>query len=243
MTLDCSYEYWKFVAVGSIYHCEIQTDPKIISPETAVIDGAQGPHHGPKTNDDVAGFSINNKNIKIYFFPQGLEKFYKNLKLIFIQHNRIKEVHQSDLKPLKKLQHLSLTDGYIQVIEEGLFDFNPELIYISLVKNRIIKIHPNVFDNLTKLTWLYLRENRCISINATSSSEIEKMISDIKMNCTMEQDSNLIIEFEDDSAEIDDLDAKNDAGTRKIPKSFIMILTIIKIVHYLAVEMKLYPIN
>ncbi|XP_070494952.1 chondroadherin-like [Chironomus tepperi] len=222
-TLDCSYEYWTFDVIGSVYHCEIQSNPNITSPESAIIDGASGPHHGPKTDDDVAGFYVKNNQIKLNFFPLGLEKVFKNIKLIYIHHNGIKELHQSDLKELIKLEYLSLTDGHIQVIEEGLFDYNQELLYISFEDNRISQIYPNVFDNLTKLTSLKLDGNRCKVSNAGNSTEVREVVAEIKICCLIKEDSTATDLESDDDLIRDGITGMTDWGLKLVPKIYIVI--------------------
>ncbi|KAL7013008.1 hypothetical protein ACKWTF_015147 [Chironomus riparius] len=229
-SLDCSYEYWTFAVIGSIYHCEVQKDPNITTPESAVIDAASGPHHGPKVNNDVAGFYVNNKNMKINFFPLGLEKIYKNLRMIFIHHHGIKELHQSDLKDLTKLKYLSLTDGLIQVIKEGLFDFNLDLLYISFEDNRISQIHPEVFNSLTKLTYLGLNGNRCQFSNANNTTEVVKLIRKIKISCPINDSlttaDESTFEIEDDLTDTKDVKSNAEAseGCMAAPRIDIIVI-------------------
>ena len=111
--------------VGNIYYCFVDNNPNILTQESAQIREIRGSHGSSKTNDDVLGFYAVSKTIQ--YFPQGLEKFFKNLKVIFIGSCQLKEIHQADLKPFANLVIFYLNGNPIEVIEEGFFDFNPNL--------------------------------------------------------------------------------------------------------------------
>jgi len=73
----------------------------------------------------VLGFIAKYQTIQ--FFPKGLDKYFKNIKLIIIKSCQLKEIHQSDLKVFGDLVAFGLYDNEIEVIEAGLFDFNLNL--------------------------------------------------------------------------------------------------------------------
>jgi len=94
------------------------------------------------------------------------------------------EIHQSDLMHLTRLEYLDLESNEVEVIEDGLFDYNPSMRFISISYNKIIEVHPEVFDHLTKLMYLYLERNKCISMNARNSpSGVKDVIKQIKLKC------------------------------------------------------------
>lgn len=94
------------------------------------------------------------------------------------------EIHQSDLMYLTRLEYLDLEGNEVEVIEDGLFDYNPSMRFISISYNKIIEVHPEVFDHLTKLMYLYLERNKCINMNARdSSSGVKDVIKQIKLKC------------------------------------------------------------
>lgn len=165
-----------------MYYCNAINQLNIDSPDRSNIDSITGKHLPNMTIDDVIGFEADNLTIR--YFPQGLEKIFKNLQMIDINNGRLKEVHQSDLKPFPKLKCLELFDNDIEILEEGLFDFNPELEMIWLTDNKILHVDVNVFDKLVKLTHLSLDQNHCISEytdnNATAVAEI---VRETKIRC------------------------------------------------------------
>lgn len=120
----------------------------------------------------------------VHYFPQGLEKIFKNLRAIWIEYSHLKHIHQSDLRELKNIVFLNLQSNDIEVLEQGLFDFNTKLKYINLHNNKISKIHPNVFDNLSQLITLFLTSNNCINKFASGSTDhIQEFVKEIKKEC------------------------------------------------------------
>lgn len=140
-------------------------------------------HYPGKSNSNVNGIDSYQKTIQ--YFPSGMDKIFGNLKLISIWHGRIKEIHQSDLRPFSKLVYLSLHQNNIEVIDDGLFDFNPNLEVITLSNNRISHIDQFVFDNLVKLAYLGFDANPCINMEARASQAMVRDIIRIaKIKCT-----------------------------------------------------------
>ncbi|KAL7011503.1 hypothetical protein ACKWTF_014291 [Chironomus riparius] len=135
------------------------------------------------TNDDVTGLDVRTKTM--HFFPKGLYKFFKNLKLIHIIFCELKEIHQSDLMPFTNLMFLYISSNDVEVIEEGLFDFNPNLELIYFYESNVIHIDPNVFDNLNKLIRFYFAPIPCISRNIENSREnVLEAIKVVKTKCS-----------------------------------------------------------
>lgn len=168
--------------IKKFYYCNAQDHLNIDSPDRADIESATGKHLSNKIFDDVEGFEAD--NLTTHYFPRGLEKIFKNLKMIDINNGRLKEIHQDDLKPFPKLVCLELYENDIESLEKGLFDYNPKLEMIWLSSNKIVHIDANLFDNLVKLTYLSLDANRCISEFAENNTEkVKEIIRYSKENC------------------------------------------------------------
>ena len=166
-----------------IYRCEVENNLDITSPDSAAITSVTGYHSNWRSNDDVVGFDSRHKSMA--YFPQRLDKFFGNLKLIAIYHGRIKEIHQSDLKPFSKLVNLYLDNNDIETIEAGLFDFNPNLEGVSFLGNNLTEINTTVFDHLSKLQNIWLSQNLCISLDATDSlAGAKNVIKQAKSLCS-----------------------------------------------------------
>lgn len=135
-----------------------------------------------KSNEDINAIHISEKNIEN--FPRGLENVFKNLKLIQISYNKLKEVCQFDLKPFPQLIHLELNSNKIQSLEDGIFDFNPDLEVVWFSGNEISHVGENVFKNLNKLSWIGFGNNKCIDMESRGDlTKVGKVIEALKIKC------------------------------------------------------------
>jgi len=173
-----------FFHVGLSYECEVNNNPNITTEESAKISGVSGTHKGSRSNDDdVQSFHASWKTIQ--FFPKGLDKFFINLKFISIHRSQLKEIHQSDLKGFPNLTYFYLSGNEIEVIEEGLFDFNPHLEAVGFDESKIIHIDPNVFDHLNKLRYFWFDDVPCLHQKINYSREkVQEAIKVIRCNCS-----------------------------------------------------------
>ena len=147
--------------MGSVYTCQVKNNLNIKSRDTAVVETASGEHMNQKSNNAVVAFDADNKGIE--YIPQGLEKIFRNLKVIYIRNGSLKEIQQSDFKHYSNLIYLELYQNDIAIIEDGVFDFIPNIRVIWLPHNKISHVGENVFSKLSKLTYLGLAENPCIN--------------------------------------------------------------------------------
>jgi Leucine-rich repeat (LRR) protein len=151
-------------------------------PQTSHISSSSGVHWGGKCNDDVLG--IDGKDKIIQYFPKGLNLIFRNLKAIDIENGRIKELNQNDLMPYTNLEYLDLGNNDIEVLMDGVFDYNPKLKVISLSRNKLYKIGTNVFTGLYNLDYLVLEGNRCIDENAKFDfNGVQNIIKNAKLSC------------------------------------------------------------
>jgi len=189
-SIQCNYNTRDWHVVKNSYHCSIDNDPGITTRESAQITSVSDNHKSAKTNADVDAFHVDSKTF--YYFPRGLETFFKNILVIDISTSKMKEIHQEDLKPFNKLIQIFLYKNEIEVLEEGLFDFNPDLEFIDFNRNKMVHIEPNIFDHLSKLTYLYFGNNNCIDKHAENSrSETKNVIQALKSQCKNSEFSSL----------------------------------------------------
>ncbi|CAG9810122.1 unnamed protein product [Chironomus riparius] len=178
-----------FAVVGMAYLCTFY-NANISSEESAKINNVTGRHENLKTHDDVLGFYSTGNQV-INYFPQGLDKFFINIKTIALYSSNLKEIHQADLKPFPKLIYLNLYANDLEILEEGLLDFNPDLKVVGFQQNKLFHIDSNVFDGLKKLSYLWLVHVPCISKNAMTSIEVQASIATIKDKCTSSEFTSL----------------------------------------------------
>lgn len=181
--IRCHYQDYDFFILKSAYICSIQNKLNIESKSLAVIDSSYGEHRTKMSNDDViAVYCPPNKNIQ--YFPKNLQNVFKNLKVISIGNNNVKEVHKEDLRPFPNLVELFLHENKIEILEEGLFEHNLELQNIYLRSNTIFHIAENIFDDLVKLNFLVLQLNPCIDMRADNNrTGVLGIIKSVKNQC------------------------------------------------------------
>jgi len=167
---------------GSLYGCTVKNSLIIDSPSKAQINSVTGTHTGGKSDNDVAIFLISSGPIQ--YFPRGMDKFFKNLIGIGIYSTTIKEIHQDDLKPYTKLQYLDLLTNNIEVLNDGLFDYNPEMVGIRMDSLKISQIGMNVFGHLQKLLTLHFCGNVCTGRAADNSrTGVLGVLESVKATC------------------------------------------------------------
>ncbi|XP_070508532.1 uncharacterized protein [Chironomus tepperi] len=196
LNIECEYGFLDSVhAYGDKYRCLVKNDIDIELPEEVDIESISGSHMRHKTDDNDIHFHINDKLIK--YFPRGMGKFYKNLKGIVIWHTKLKEIHQMDLMAYPKLNNLFLSSNDIEIIEDGLFDYNLDIEVIIFENTKIFHIGLTVFGNLRKLVTLFLNGNKCTNSYSVNNRALSlKVIRDIRRTCTSSDFVNLMRKLE-----------------------------------------------
>ncbi|XP_070508739.1 putative leucine-rich repeat-containing protein DDB_G0290503 [Chironomus tepperi] len=182
-TIECEYKTGDWFILQNVCYCAVIKNPNITTQEAAMVTSITGSHQSGNSNADVVGFVVQFETLN--YFPRGLETYFKNLKGVEIYKCNLKEIHQEDLKPFSNLVELRLQKNSIEILEEGLFDFNPDLEFIAFYGNKIVHIEPNIFDHLSKLSSLWLSLNSCINKYAeNSTSGVKDVIKLAQVQCT-----------------------------------------------------------
>ncbi|KAG5668989.1 hypothetical protein PVAND_016892 [Polypedilum vanderplanki] len=175
VTIDCNYhkdgDWW---AVTLKYYCEVTNDLNINSKDMTDIDGVNGELPSGITLDDIQG--VNMENLTTFYFPKGLEKIFKNLLMIDINYGRLKEIHQNDFSPFPQLKSLELFENDIEVLEDDLFKFNPNLEMIWLSSNKIFHVSPTAFAAIKNLRYISFDSNPCASQYVQNNATAAKII-------------------------------------------------------------------
>lgn len=186
VAIFCSYDaknFWNLNGSDNFYRCSVTNNPNIISRELAQIDSINGTHMSGKSNDDEIFFEAALK--AIHYIPSNLDKIFTNLRGIALWSCGLKEICQSDMKPYTNLTHLRVLNSDIGVLEEGLFDSNPNLEYVDFEGCKMFHIHSKIFDDLKNLTTLFLNRNKCIDRGISKNvAGVREIIRDVKANCT-----------------------------------------------------------
>ena len=201
LEINCNFNSLiHFPITKPAYQCEVTNRFYTDQQTSATIESVTGKHIDGKTNDDVNVFEASMTNLQN--FPQGIEKFFKNVKFIRLANNEIKQIGQLDLKPFPGLKSLQIQTNKIEIIEDELFKFNPDLETIWMSSNKIFHIGENAFKNLKNLTQLGLLYNRGINMAARNRTEIEKINEYLETECKESYVNNLdklLMKLEHDS--------------------------------------------
>ncbi|XP_071839237.1 uncharacterized protein [Apostichopus japonicus] len=89
-----------------------------------------------------------------------------HLVRLFLDNNRLIEVHSLTLHGLRKLQTLTFSDNLIRYLPDNLFNDLTDLRHLHLRGNKLTYLDVNIFKGLSKLKSIYLDRNRLGSIPA-----------------------------------------------------------------------------
>jgi hypothetical protein len=87
------------------------------------------------------------------------------LERVFMNYNRITDIHPSTFRNTWKLKHVQLSGININSIHPETFNHNWELEILFLNRNSISYIHPSTIRNNSELYQLEIAENKIFSIN------------------------------------------------------------------------------
>lgn len=212
--IKCNYNIKYYSVVGKIYNCLIEENHKILTPKSAQIDEVTGTHLNLKNNNLVHAIKVKNNSV-FHYFPQGLDKIFPNLYYIRLSFVKLKEIHQTDIKPFSKMIKLDLSSNLINYIEDDLFEFNRKLKFVSLAYNQIYYLHSDVFRNLKSLEYLRLTEIGCMDKSVDNNpNDVFGLINNIDNKCLTFQYKLLNEKFE--VLEIATLILNSDAYNAKI---------------------------
>ncbi|XP_070501453.1 uncharacterized protein [Chironomus tepperi] len=209
IALSCNYnKAWTYQVLGAIYRCQVKGKLNITSYDDAKMDSATGTHETyqkqvyeygydysygsyrnhyvtktlTRTNAEVYGIDI--RGMTVEYFPRDIATVFASTQLLIIQDSHLKAVNQTDLKPLTSLYVLDLEGNEIEILEQGLFDFNSYLSWVSLAHNKILHVDLNVFDKSGSLTTLNFASNKCVSpVIAHDSGAVKQALIEIKDAC------------------------------------------------------------
>lgn len=164
------------------YSCVLSSSANITTLQDVLISSITGNHFNDRTNRDVYVFTAFNQ--KVFYFPQGLDKFFQNIMTIEIVKCGLKEIHGSDIKVFSNLSRLDLNGNRLEFLEGDLFNFNPQIKSIYLNGNRISQVDPKFFDSFgTRAVILNLLNNECLDVYMMTPAQIQYISKRISKFC------------------------------------------------------------
>ena len=177
--LECIFEIRDFATVGRQYTCVVQNDLNIIEPNVT-ISFASGTHASNETSNSVTALWIENKNTE--YLASNIGEIFPNLIALRVKDGRLKELHKDDLMSMPKLKYLNLDNNDVAVLDDDVFEYNPQLELLWLSLNKIIKIGENLADGFKKLVSLDLTKNVCVSKRFSKLQSVHVIPSDKHLN-------------------------------------------------------------
>jgi len=179
LLFDCAYSIESFTAVSSVYTCKAKVIGFGIHDN--ILHGITGNHKADgydKTH--VQALKIVDQNIPS--LPKEIERFFPNLKVLYVYNSQLKTISKEDLKPFPGLRHLVIWNNKLEALDGDLFAKNPNLEYIDLDGNKIKNVGSGLLNSLSSLKYVYFDSNTCIS-RRSSGSDIESFKQDLVVKC------------------------------------------------------------
>lgn len=159
---------------GTILDCKFSTDAdygykchsstKLSSPYDCdrIITGVTGTHEAGKDHKDVTYFVA---AYSIEYMPKNLTSFFPNIDTIYIGVN---DLTKDDLKQFgPKLKNFWTAGSKMQVIDENLFQYTPNIVWAYFDKDKIRHVDRGAFAKIRNLRKLTFGGHPCYSTSAT----------------------------------------------------------------------------
>lgn len=167
MYFDCDYKYIRWIdraGARQIKSLAYGCHAKVLTydSENSVL--------GMVVSDHIKGFK--NKDLKMISFlkqdnlkgkvPRGIVEIFPNIEGLLIQICKIQELTNNDLKQFgKKLLHLSMAGNDLKYLDQNLFDFTPNIIYLNFRDNKIKHLGTDILKPLESLITFQFIGNSC----------------------------------------------------------------------------------
>jgi len=175
VNLPCDYKFEDFPYTKNVSSCIVTSNPQFDNEniQVNIVNRYFGSLNGEIFPFNIRGFVIKAK--EVYSFPSKIGSTFPNLRVLVINHSKLKAISSAALKSLRQLSHLDLRSNEIIMLESYLFQNNEQLKYIWLSNNKIQYIYPDAFNGLQNLKLVDLTRNVCYSFNSTSIQDLQKI--------------------------------------------------------------------
>ncbi|KAI4898477.1 hypothetical protein NFI96_030212, partial [Prochilodus magdalenae] len=107
---------------------------------------------------------------KLSYIPSRNFSHLPKLRILALNNNQVKQIHQDAFVDLVHLQTLNLSSNYISDLSPSLFRGLYNLTDLLLADNSLTNLPLNLFSDLTSLNTLDLRRNKLVSFLAVVQS-------------------------------------------------------------------------
>lgn len=229
VVLDCVYSpHWWPAGVGEKFTC-ITTLSEVST--TKVVTSIRGEPEN-KTLADVESISFNSCHGTI-FIPQDMQNFFPNLIGIQMFHCGVLTLDGNELNQYENLQLFAIESTQLERIPGNFFAMTPQIKVIGFAENDLKYVGSKLLNSLNNLTWVSFYNSGCINQTATSSTEIESLISHLTTNCidifeiTTTRTTSTTVMTSDSSSRTTTADENNDETTTNGCNELMMNLLIL----------------
>lgn len=173
---NCMFWHYR-LDIGVLYTC----NPTVNFSGSATLENITGVHKSGYSNDEVEFLLIESQELP--FLPQGIVKFFKNMKALHFAYPKVLSISAQDLQPFPKLESFVLYGSNLPSIDGDLFSFNPMLQYIDLRSDKIQHIGQGLVTNLNHLRFLHLGGNTCIDKGAANRTAVVELAAQLPVLC------------------------------------------------------------
>lgn len=144
------------------YSCEAEN--LSIESQNVKIVRVLGAHKLNKSNSNVFELRIVNQTME--YIPKDLGKLLLNLKKVWIENSKLKEIEKKNFEGFESITHLTIQSNQIEQITDETFDDLTQLESLNLSDNSIKSLPANVFTKLIKLRAISLSFNKLMTLQS-----------------------------------------------------------------------------
>lgn len=144
---------------------EYRAESLVVTAANATVTSVNG-----NSSADANRHILSIQRQTLHYLPKGIAKLFPGLLSLDISDSNLKAVKQADLKPFNKLQELALVHNDLETLDDDLFAFNTELVFLNLAYNKIKIVGENLLTPLTKLQSALFNGNICIDAAGTKGN-------------------------------------------------------------------------
>jgi hypothetical protein len=164
---------------GSFYSCEADNFKTSLSERS--LSKIEGTHSEGKRNDEVRRLYMKEQDCVL--LPLNLDKYFKNLEILYVKRSNVRYLVDGDLNGLNKLRTFDISYNPIDHLGSNFFKGHESIETISFFECNLKFVDPQALTHLTKLTEAYFDNNLCTNYRCTHESCIKEVKFVVSEQC------------------------------------------------------------
>ena len=189
--LNCFFTAFGAWHFGNRYTCWVTSVDLSTNNNNEVHSITYSSHYTNRTHDDVEGIQFlpfdfwpsTCMSENMNFIPQGITKFFPNLKEITLNLCPVETLDGEQLRGYPKLEFLSIVRSNVSRVPENFIRYASGLRMLSLGSNQIAHVEEGFLRDLPRLEKVGFANNTCIDQEALNSEEMVDLIDNLRKNC------------------------------------------------------------